>query len=80
MPDPSAGIFADVLILQDDTFVAPQFGQKLTESLAALSATDPEFGLLSIYTGSTTKPAGLHEQENTAIKSMYFGREGQAVA
>ena len=41
---------------------------------------DAEFGMLSIYTGSTTKPTGVHEQEKTEVKTMYFGREGQAVA
>lgn len=69
-----------ILILQDDTFVAPEFGKKLTEALETLSAMDAEFGMLSIYTGSTTKPTGVHEQEKTEVKTMYFGREGQAVA
>lgn len=69
-----------ILILQDDTFVAPNFGKELNRAIEALESIDPQFGMLSLYTGSYSTKIGIFEQTVSKTKSLYYGREGQAVA
>eukprot|EP00038_Savillea_parva_P017290 m.19695 g.19695 ORF g.19695 m.19695 type:complete len:619 (+) comp3717_c0_seq1:88-1944(+) len=71
-----------VLIVQDDTFAAPDVGKHLREVLAEVSDRNPQFGLVSLYTDASLprSKAKLYEFPRGDMDPLYYGRAGQAVA
>lgn len=72
-----------ILIVQDDTFAAPDLGRHVQETIAEVERRDPEFGMVSLYT-DTHRPRkvqnAVFEQERGPTNPLMYGRAGQAVA
>jgi hypothetical protein len=69
------------VVLQDDTYCAPDFEAKLLAAVAAVETKDPKFGLLCLYTGDRTGPPGplLFPPTDEEHSNHHYGGPGQAV-
>eukprot|EP00040_Diaphanoeca_grandis_P020342 m.108213 g.108213 ORF g.108213 m.108213 type:complete len:646 (+) comp27854_c0_seq1:244-2181(+) len=75
-----------ILVVQDDTFAAPDVGGKLKAAIDHINKEDPEFGFVSFYTETVTSAShftGVKHLKNglfEMVNSNHFGRVGQCVA